>query len=288
MVLVIIIVRGIAVDEAELADVGRLVGQQLGGIEAVVLAAQHLGRAGHELVAAVDGDVDLGGHRLVALGVDEQHAGGTLGTVEGGTVLEHGDALDVVDVQVGQQVVVVAVVKHGAVVLHVGDDAVDDDQRLGVGLQAVEAGQQHDVTLGGVSAAAYAAHVGTEALADERVDALLGGVVEALGTAAQRGRGGLLVDGAEGGRVHTGVGGLAGDGLLQQLVAVDAHGETRGVVRHLDLVLSVLVGHGREAAVAVGLHVDTGQRLSRGGVGDGTGDGLIGSLCHRYRGSDEQ
>ena len=105
--------------------------------------------------------------------------------------------------------------EHRAVVLHIGDNAVDDDQRLGVGLQAVQTGHQHHIALGGIGAAADGKHIGTKALTDERVDALLGGIVEIFGLTAQGSGGSTLVNRTESNGVHTCVSRLAGNGLLQ-------------------------------------------------------------------------
>ena len=162
VILVIIEIGRLGVQVLHLAE---LVGihpahQQLGAVESVVIGSHHLRQGGHQFVAAIDGHVDLGGHRLVALGLDNQHAVGTLGTVEGRSVLQHLHALDVVHAQVGQHIVVVAIVQHIAVVLHIHQHIVDHHQRLGVGIERVDALDEHHITCAGDATAADGADVG--------------------------------------------------------------------------------------------------------------------------------
>ena len=255
MILVVIVVVGLAVEELHLAhhDGRHLACEQLGGVEAVALGIEHLGQARHLFEAAIDGDVDLGGHALVALGLDEEHAIGTFGTVEGGSVFQDRHALNVVHVQVGQQVVVVAVVKHLARILHVHHDVVDDDQRLGVGIERVDALDEHGVAQTGNAAAADGADVGTQLLGNERVDAQVRVVVKLVGNGTQRGRCRATVGFVKGLRVELAVGharlvvGSEGDGVLLQVVAVDAHDDRTGVVGHADFVVAFLVGHGSDS-----------------------------------------
>ena len=116
MVLIVIIIGGLAVQELHLAhEVGvHLACEQFGGIKPIGLSIHHFGQAWNELVAPVNGDVDFRGHRLVALGLDEQYAIGALGPIKGCSVLQYLYTLDVVHVEVGQQVVEVAVMKQFA------------------------------------------------------------------------------------------------------------------------------------------------------------------------------
>ena len=126
MILVVIVIVGLAVEILHLThEVGiHLTIEQLGGVEAVGVGIHHFGQPRHQVVASVNGDVNLGGHGLVALGLDDEHAIGALGAIECSTILQHLNTLDVVDIDVGQQVVEVAVVQHGALVLHVHDDII--------------------------------------------------------------------------------------------------------------------------------------------------------------------
>ena len=254
MVLVVIIIGGVAVEVLHLAEqdgVG-LACQQLGGVEPVGIGIHHLGLAWYELVASVDGDVDLRGHRLVALGLDEHYAVGTLGSVECGTVLEHLHALDVVDVEVGQDIVEVAVVQHLAPILHVHDDIVDDDEGLGIDVERVDAADEHRVAHAGNASAADAAHVGCQLLRDKRVDVHLGGIAEVAGLGREVGSSGGAVVLAEDIAIELSVGTSVADGCLLHVVAVDAHGDRAHVPGYVELIASVVAGHRGLAQVAVG------------------------------------
>ena len=300
MILVVIVVVGVAVQVlhlSELRGIG-LVGQQVGGVEAVVVGVHHLRQTRDELVARVERDVDLCGHALVALGLDEEHAVGTLRTIESSTVLQHGDGLDVVDVQVCQQVVEVAVVEHGARVLHVHDDTVDDDERLGVGVQGVDALNEHEVTQAGDASVADAAHIGTQLLGDQRVDAQLRVVVEAVGLGADGGMRRLGILTGEVLRVELGVGhsvscavSIVDDGVLLEAEAFESHGDRPCVVGHFQFIESLLVSHGAVAWMSVSHDDNTRQRFSCGGIDDGASDCLRVLLrhCHsRAEANDER
>ena len=269
MIGVVIIVGGIAVDKLQVLHVGGETREHLGGVEPVVLGTHHLGPAGHQLVLAVDGHVNLGGHAAVALGLDEQHTGSGLGTIDGGSVLQHGDALNVVHIQVGQDIVVISLMQHLAVVLHVGDDTIDDDQRLGVGLQTGDTADEHRVAHTQLSATRNGMDVGTQLLGHQRVDAQTGRVVEVLGRTADTGLRGRLIDGTEGTGVELGVSlaGLGPNGFLQQLIALDTHADAVDVLGYFQLVATLVVGHGGVTMIAVCLDDDTSQRLACGGIG---------------------
>ena len=269
MIGIIIIIGGIAVDEFQVLHVAGKSREHLGSIEAIVLGTHHLGLAGHQLELAVDGHVNLGGHAAVALGLDEHHTGSGLGAIDGGSVLQYGDALNIVHIQVGQDIVVISLMQHLAVVLHVGDDTVDDNQRLGVGLQTGDTADEHGVAHAQLSATRNGMDVGTQLLGYQRVDAQTGRVVEVLGRTADTGLRGRLIDGTEGTGVELGVSlaGLGSDGFLQQLIALNAHADAVDVLGYFQLVATLVVGHGGVTMIAVCLDDDTSQRLACGGIG---------------------
>ena len=127
MILIVIEVGRVAVQILELIDIFGLASQELRGVKTVVVRTHHLWQTRYQVKASVDGHVNLRGHTLVALCLDDEYAIGTLGTIEGSTILQHLNTLDIVHVQVGQHVVEVAVVQGRAVVLHVHDDIVNND-----------------------------------------------------------------------------------------------------------------------------------------------------------------
>ena len=196
--------------------------QQLGGVETVFLGAEHLRQTGRQLVAAVDVDINLRGHRLVTLGLDDDHAIGTLGAIEGGTVLQHLYTLDIVDIEVGQQVVIITVVEHRAAILHVHQHVVDDHQGLCVGIERVDTLDEHCVAQSGRTAAVDHTHIGTQLLCYQRVDADFGIIVEPRSLSTAEGRCHALVCLAEGIAVESGVDLVAADGTLLEVVAFHA------------------------------------------------------------------
>jgi hypothetical protein len=65
------------------------------------------------------------------------------GTVDGRTVLEHPDALDVVHGDIGEHVVEISLVHHLLIVHHVLDDAINHEERLRVGVDGVQTIDKH-------------------------------------------------------------------------------------------------------------------------------------------------
>jgi len=161
---VVVVAVGIVVEEVEvliLLDVGNGA-QQLGSIGAILRGIHHRGQLGDELHAGRYVGIDAGGHGLATLGVDEHHAIGTTGAIEGGGVLEHRHLLNVVGRDAGQDVVELAAVKRAAVALHVLLNAVDDNERLGIAGDAVQTTDEHRGTALGCCRAHDAVHVATQ------------------------------------------------------------------------------------------------------------------------------
>ena len=288
MILIVIEIGGVVVQELHLTEGERLVGQQFGGVETVVLSTHHLRQTGDEFVTAVDGDINLGGHALVALGLDEDDAVGTFGTIDGGTVLQHLDTLDVVDIQVGQHVVEVTIVESSAVVLHIHDDIIDDHQRLHIAVERVDARHQQGVAQAHVTAAGYRTDIGAKTLGDEGVDAHFSGVVETTGLRALDGIGLALVELGEGLVVEVTVGHTVGNGALLEVVAVDTHLHRADVVGHFQRIATFLIGHCRVLIVVVGGDDDTHQRFLGGSVDNLSCHSLTVLLCCHRHGYEQQ
>ena len=188
--------------------------------------------------------------------------------------------------------------EHGARVLHVHDDTVDDDERLGVGMQGVDALNEHEVTQAGDASVADAAHVGTQLLGNQRVDAQLSVVVEAVGLGADGGMRRLGILTGEVLRVELGVGhsvscavSIVDDGVLLEAEAFESHGDRPCVVGHFQFVESLLVSHSTVAWMSVSHDDNTRQRFSCGGIDDGASDCLRVLLrhCHsRAEANDER
>ena len=83
--------------------------------------------------------------------------------------------------------------KHGACVLHVEDHTIDDDERLHIGMQRVDALYEHEVAQAGNASVTDRAHVGTKLLRDKRVNAEFRIVGKVVGLRTDGGVGGFTV-----------------------------------------------------------------------------------------------
>ena len=79
--------------------------KELGDVVAVLAGVHHVCSAGGQLEAAEGADIDTGDHAAAALGGDLDHTVAATGTVEGRTVLEETDILDVLGVEDVEDVV---------------------------------------------------------------------------------------------------------------------------------------------------------------------------------------
>ena len=284
VILVVIVISRVAVEIFHGSERTRLAGQQFGGVESIVLGLHHRGEFGNEFEARVDVHVDLRCHALVALGFDDEHTVGALGSVESRSVFHDGDVLDVVDIEVGEHIVVITIVEHLASVLHVHDDIVDDDERLRIGMERVDALDEHDVSNARDATARDGAHVSTELPLDERVDGQFGGVGKVVGRGLDISIGLRSIGGREGLMVESAVGHLALlgiiDSLLLQVVAFEFEDDGARVFGHFNLVAALLIGHGGEPFVAIGGNMCTVERFAVGGIDNLAGDGLGGHLRH--------
>ena len=116
---------------------------------------------------------------MVPAGVDEHHAIGTLGTVKGRAVAQYLDAFYVGRRDIGQDVVEESVVKHRPPVLLVEDDAVDDDERLGVGVDGTQTVDEHHTADARRAAAGHGMHLRAQLLLYVVLDAHRVGELEA-------------------------------------------------------------------------------------------------------------
>ena len=103
---------------------------------------------------------------MAALGLDEHHAIASLSTIEGRGILENGDLLDVLGIDVEQQVGVIAVVEGVTRLLQILHHTVDHDEGLRIGRQRVESSDEHRGTIAGATTACDAAHIGTQLVLD--------------------------------------------------------------------------------------------------------------------------
>ena len=113
------------------------------GVESVLRSGHHLRQPSDERHAGTDVGIDFRYQRVTALCGDKHHAVAALRSVECRCVLQHLHFFDVGRIDVEQQVGVVAVVKRTARFLHVADDAIDHDERHGIGIERVQSANEH-------------------------------------------------------------------------------------------------------------------------------------------------
>ena len=135
VVLCVVIVGGILVEELErtVTGVGRL--QQLRGIASVLLSIHHIDELRLEYHTDRCVGCDTSRHRFTTVCLNDNDAVGTLGTIKSSTVTHHSHLFNVGRIQCRQNIVEESLVQHGAALLLVDDDIVDDDQRLGIDIE---------------------------------------------------------------------------------------------------------------------------------------------------------
>ncbi len=224
---------------------------------AVLVGVHHLHLFGSSLETGVGTEVDARSHALAAAGLDNQHAVGTLGTVEGCTVLDHLHAFDVVGVDDVEHIVDEALVDGSTVVLHINHYTVDDDEGLRAAVERVETVHEHHCTLRRHAAASNHTEVACKTFLHLVLDSEGVGFVDVHHRiVVERSAVGIEVG------VHA-----AGEESVGSLVPLNR--ELGGVVSlsvevenvhelgYADDIASALVGHGRVVAVVECLNLDT-------------------------------
>ena len=246
--------------------------EELGEIVAILLGVHDIEVGGSELEASPSADVDARGHRVTALRGDAEDTVGTFGTVERNAIAEHLDVFDVFRVDEIEDIVEEAIVDGTTVELHIPDYAIDDDEGLGVGVEGVDAVDEHHGPLGSHSATGYRADGGVELIVElilegdgrGRVEGGVGSVedIDAIG-----------VEGTETLGIDVGIGSLvATDAHLHGVVAFGGDIEGGDVFGNADDVFTVFVGHGGVAVVGKRLHAHTGEGLTGAGIIDDAAD----------------
>ena len=123
-----------------------------------------MGRVHHVIITRLQRNAgrqrsrDTCGHAFTAPGINKNDPVGTFGPVKGCPVAQHRHPVDVRRVDVGQDVVVEAVVKHLPAVLLVQGDSVYHDKRLCVGIDGVQPVHHHHSADAGSSVPHHGAH----------------------------------------------------------------------------------------------------------------------------------
>ena len=241
-----------------------------GEVVAVLAGIHHLHLLGCRFEATVSADVDAGYHALAAASVDKEHTVGTLGTVEGRSVLHHFHAFDIVGIDDVEHVVHEALVERGTVVLHIHHDTVDNDEGLGVGIQRVQAINEHGSTLGGHTAAVDGAHRTAEFFFDFFFNRKGIGLVEPRRLVVVHGSAvevEILLHALV--QVHILVGSTL-EGELGRVVVLNIDEKNVYKLGDIDGVLTVVLGQGTIETIVQSLHFHTCKGLLGSGIIDVT------------------
>ena len=258
--------------------------ESLDGIVTILRRIHHRGIIGNEGPPHPEFGIDTRCHRMSALGVDQDDAIGTTGTVEGGGILQHCHLVDILRRDGRQHIEDVALMQRQPALLHVELHTVEDDEGLCIGIDRTDTADKHCSALLKVAGMHVHANIATQLLGHLLID----GQSIAVGDETVLGRdgGAVLIHGREGIAEHRDthlLGGIAGDDTyLLRHVLRRLHEEHGGEGGHLDGELTITIGHGSITVIVEGLQAYTGQGRLGGGIDHKTfhidGRILIGNL----------
>ena len=84
---------------------------------------------------------------MAALGLDEDNAVGATGTIEGCRILQHRHLVDILGRYRSQHIENVTLMEGYTALLHIQLHTVDNDKRLGIGIDGADASDEHGCSL---------------------------------------------------------------------------------------------------------------------------------------------
>ncbi len=147
-------------------------------ISSVLVTAQDIKLVGSKFCSTIYTYINLGGHALTALGVDDQSTVGTLGTIESCGILDNLYTLNILWVETQENIVIEAFVHGGTVILRVDDVTIHDEDRLCVGIQRVDTTNIHERTDTWQAIALDGADITAQLTLDIFVDAHAAGLIQ--------------------------------------------------------------------------------------------------------------
>ena len=148
---IIIISRRVIVEEPVLD--GRIAlgvcldrSQHLRSVGTILAGIHQRGKLRHEAYTGIDVGIDACCHGVSALGGNQDDAIGTTCAIEGCGILQHLHLVDVLRGDIGEDVIKLPTMQCGTVLLHVLLDAINHDERLGIGIQRIETTDKHGGT----------------------------------------------------------------------------------------------------------------------------------------------
>ena len=277
--LLVVKVGGIFVEEGDDHRRGKTVSSRRGAEElskvvSILTGVHHAGTLGRKFHTAESTDVDASGLRMSALGRDFQYAVSSLRTIEGGTVAKDFYTFDVFGIDEVEDIVIETVVQRGATVLHVPNDSVDNDKRLCIGVERVDAIDEHGCTLGRKSTTIDGTDRGIEVVLDISFGRNTAGFDRGILRFVENG-GAVVIEREEFAVVEIGIGGdTVVKSYLNGIVSVGGDEKRGDVFGYAELVGAFFVGECRIKFIAERLYANTGERLARSGIINHTGDFL--------------
>ena len=110
--------------------------------------------------------------------MDKNNAVGSLGAIEGHSVFDDLNTLDIIDIEVRKHIIEVTVVKHVSTILHIQLYAINKYQWLGIRLQRVDTVDKHHVSHAGDTAMSHRTHICAQLLLYQRVNTCDRGISE--------------------------------------------------------------------------------------------------------------
>ena len=243
---------------------------ELSHIVAILVGIHHLGLLGHEFETSEGADVNASYLAMATLGGDAEDTVGTLGTIEGRTIIENLNGFDVFGVNDVEYVIEETIVEGRTVVLHIPHDAIDNDEGLCVGIERTDTIDKHGCTLCGHTATADSADVGVEVVLNIVFNGNGAGFLcNHLGICHNVNT--ILIESLEVGSVEVGVLICCTlDGNLGSVVLGVAFGnghvESRDVFGDFDGVSTIVVGQRGIVAVVECLNAYTSERCVGGSI----------------------
>ena len=272
VVLHVVILRRILNEELERLRVGivlniRISTQHLRSIDAILVSIHHLGQARHQRHANTHVGINAGSHRTPALGVDDDDTVAALCTIECSSILQHRDLLDILGIDIQHQVDVVTVVDCRAILLHVTNNTVDHNERLGIGRKRVKTTNKHCSTVAGTTRTADGTHIGAERTLNIGLNSHRRGVLD-LGNSRRLDVRAIVVHGAilVGNHRNLKFSITVTNGHLLAQILRSMHVERCGKRRNLDDKLARLVGHSSVVVIAQRLDHNTAERSLGGSI----------------------
>ena len=274
----VISIIGVLVQELDVANRVRVlldvIGRTdiLGQIAAILVGIHHGQLRGIQLKSAIHTHVDARGHALSTLRCNFDHTVRSFRSIQRSTIVQYFYLLDILDVEQIEQIVIISVVKRCAVILHVPNHTIHNDQRLSDGVQRVDTVDEHGSTLSRKSTTGHDAERAVQRVFHFTLNGNRARIINRCCRIGHQGCS-VLIEWYGSNLVAIQLDILTGsclDRQLHRVVIRTGNIQCCDKFRSTQGVLTVFVGHRCIQTVVQCLHTHTGHRLFGGGIQDGT------------------